>query len=139
LFGIGGLIRFRTILRSAVLTGQVIFITLIGLTCGLNLPHVAVLATAFGFALIYILDAQIAYQAEIQELPPDRFAEAAAAYRKAIEELGCKVIRERKNPAKRRLDLIFLGGRYRSGNELEAAIDSAIDPGLRGTIDWELN
>ncbi len=46
LFGIGGLIRFRTVMRSAQLTGQVIFVTLIGLTCGLDLPHVAVLATA---------------------------------------------------------------------------------------------
>ena len=55
LFGIGGLIRFRTNLRSASLTGRVIFTTLIGLSCGLDLPHVAVLATVFGYVLIYIL------------------------------------------------------------------------------------
>lgn len=39
LFGIGGLIRFRSAMGSAQLTGQVIFATLIGLTCGLDLPH----------------------------------------------------------------------------------------------------
>jgi hypothetical protein len=42
LFGIGGLIRFRSMMGSPRLTGQVIFVTLIGLTCGLDLPHVAV-------------------------------------------------------------------------------------------------
>lgn len=139
LFGIGGLIRFRTILRSAVLTGQVIFITLVGLTCGLDLPHVGVLATAFGFVLIYILEAQITYEANIRELPADRFTDAAAAYRTALEKAGCKIIRERKNPAKQRLTLIFLGGSYASASELELQVDSAIDPSLRGTIDWELN
>jgi hypothetical protein len=139
LFGIGGLIRFRTILRSAVLTGQVIFITLIGLTCGLDLPHVGVLATAFGFVLIYVLDAQITYEASIRELPAERFSDAAAAYRRALEKVGCKIIRERKNPAKQRLTLIFLGGRFAGPGELELKIDSEIDPNLRGTIDWELN
>jgi hypothetical protein len=139
LFGIGGLIRFRTILRSAVLTGQVIFITLVGLTCGLDLPHVGVLATAFGFVLIYILDAQITYEASIRELPTDRFTEATAAYRSALEKNGCRIIRERKNPAKQRLTMIFLGGRFTSASELEAQVENSIEPSLRGTIDWELN
>jgi hypothetical protein len=47
LFGIGGLMRFRAVLQSASVTDQEIFVTLIGLACGLDLPHVAVLATAF--------------------------------------------------------------------------------------------
>lgn len=138
LFGIGGLIRFRTILRSAVLTGQVIFVTLIGLTCGLDLPHVAVLATVFGFILIYVLDARIIYRADIRELPADRFADAAAAYAAALERLGFKIIRERKNPAKQRLTLIFIGGRSSSA-KLEGEIEHSVDLNLRGTIDWELN
>lgn len=90
LFGIGGLIRFRTVLRSASLTGHVIFVTLVGLSCGLNLPHVAVLATAFGVLLIYILDARITYSIDIRALPVERVAEAAAAYRSLLEQQGCK-------------------------------------------------
>ena len=68
LFGIGGLIRFRTILSSPSLTGRVIFTMLIGLTTGMNLPHVAVLATLFAFALIYILEAQVTYRVDVQGL-----------------------------------------------------------------------
>ena len=66
LFGIGGLIRFRTVMRSAQLTGQVIFVTLIGLTCGLDLPHVAVLATAFDFILTFLLEARITYRVDVR-------------------------------------------------------------------------
>jgi len=65
LFGIGGLIRFRSVMSSAQLTGQVIFVTLIGLTCGLDLPHVAVLATAFEFVLTFILEARITYKVDV--------------------------------------------------------------------------
>jgi hypothetical protein len=83
LFGIGGLIRFRTTLRSASLTGRVILVTLIGLSCGLNLPHVAVLATVFSFGLIYLLDSRVTYRVNIRALPSGRVAEATAAYRDA--------------------------------------------------------
>jgi hypothetical protein len=139
LFGIGGLIRFRTVLRSAVMTGQVIFITLIGLSCGLNLPHVAVLATAFGFALIYVLDAHITYQIDVRALPPDRFAAAATAYRGALEQVGCKILSEKKNPGKQRLAFICRTHGHVARGAIEDALDTAIDPSLKGSVDWELS
>ena len=139
LFGIGGLIRFRTVLRSAVMTGQVIFITLIGLSCGLNLPHVAVLATAFGFALIYVLDAHIIYQIDVRALPPDQFAAAAAAYRGALEQVGCKIVSEKKNPGKQRLSFIFRSHGQVARGTIEEALEAAIDPSLKGSVDWELS
>ena len=73
------------------------------------------------------------------ELPADRFADASAAYTAALQTLGFKIIRERKNPAKHRLTLIFIGGRSGTAGELEGAIASAVDLNLRGTIDLELN
>jgi len=81
LFGIGGLFRFRTLLHSANLTGQVILVTLVGLACGLDLPHVGVLATVFGFLLIYVLDARITYRIDVRALPAEHVPAAAAAYR----------------------------------------------------------
>ncbi len=89
LFGIGGLIRMRTVLRSATLTGDVIFVTLIGLSCGLDLPHVAVLSTAFGFVLIYILDAKIIYRFDVMMLASETVGPAAKAYRGVLEQHGC--------------------------------------------------
>jgi hypothetical protein len=139
IFGIGGLIRFRTDLRSASLTGHVIFVTLIGLSCGLNLPHVAVLATAFGFVLIYILDARITYRIEVKALPAAQFASAAAAYRRLLEEQGCRIVSEKKNPGKERVIFIFHGAHHVTRHHLEDLLETKIDPPLRGSVDWEID
>jgi hypothetical protein len=45
-FGIGGLMRFRTDVGQAKDTGRVILVTVVGLSCGLELYVVALLATA---------------------------------------------------------------------------------------------
>lgn len=137
-FGIGGLIRFRTELRSASLTGQVIMVTLIGLSCGLNLPHVAVLATAFGFVLIYLLDARTTYRIDVQGLASDRFVAAAAAYRALLEQQGCHIVSEKKNPTKGRAVFIFHGGADVTRASLEESFEG-LDPALRGSVDWEVD
>jgi hypothetical protein len=139
LFGIGGLIRFRTILRSASVTGQVIYVTLIGLSCGLDLPHVAVLATAFSFTLIYVLEARVTYRIDVRALPSDRVAEAAAAYRELLEQQGCRVMNEKKNPAKQKVTFVFQTVRAATRDHLEEILDTKIDASLRGAIDWEID
>lgn len=139
LFGIGGLIRFRTALRSASLTGRVIFVTLIGLSCGLDLPHVAVLATLFSYALIYVVDRRVTYRIDIQALSADRIVEAAEAYRAVLERRGCRIMSEKKVPAKDRVTLIFKSSRKASRSELEHALDTQIEEQLRGTVDWEVD
>jgi hypothetical protein len=137
-FGIGGLIRFRTDLRSASLTGQVIFVTLIGLSCGLNLPHVAVLATAFGFLLIYALETRVTYRLEIQGLHTDRLGAAAGAYRSVIEQQGCRVLSERKSPGKGRATFIFQAPHAVTRQSLENLFEK-LDPMLKGAVDWEID
>lgn len=139
LFGIGGLIRFRTVLRSASSTGHVIFVTLIGLACGLNLPHVAVLATAFGFVLIYILDARVTYRIDVRALPSDRVAESALAYRALLEQHGCRILSERKNPGKQKVTLVFQSTQKLKQPHLEALLDTRIDAPLKGAVDWEVD
>lgn len=137
LFGIGGLIRFRTVLRSANLTGRVIFVTLIGLTVGLNMPHVAVLATAFAFVLVYVLEARVTYRLDVRALDPDRIAESALAYRSLLEQCGCRVVAEKKNPDKHRVTLLVYGPRGVRRDELEQRIASGIDAPLKGAVDWQ--
>lgn len=136
-FGIGGLIRFRTLLRSANLTGRVIFVTLIGLTCGLDLPHVAVLATVFAFVLIYVMESRITYRIDVQGLEPESIAASAAAYRKLLEEAGCRVVSERKNPMKQRFTLLVSAPHRLGRDRIQERIDSGIDKTLQGTVDWE--
>jgi hypothetical protein len=139
LFGIGGLIRFRTVLRSANLTGHVIFVTLIGLSCGLDLPHVAVLATVFGFVLIYLLNARLTYRINIRALAPERIADAAAAYRGVLEQQGCHIVSEKKHPNRERVTIIFHNPRRVTRVDLEKHLESDIDASLRGFLDWEID
>lgn len=139
LFGIGGLIRFRTVLQSASLTGNVIFVTLIGLSCGLNLPHVAVLSTAFGYVLTYILDAHVTYRIDVRALPAERIAEAAAAYRALLVQQDCRIISEKKIPAKEHVTFIFRSARHNMRDELENLIDASIDDELKGALDWQID
>lgn len=139
LFGIGGLIRFRTVLRSAHLTGHVIFVTLIGLSSGLELPHVAVLATAFGFVLIYVLHAQITYRIDVRALSSNVVGDAAVAYRRVLEQQGCRILSEKKNPAKERVSLIFRASPDITRRQLEDQFESQIDDSLKGSLDWEID
>ena len=139
LFGIGGLIRFRTVLRSASLTGHVIFVSLIGLSCGLDLPHVAVLATAFGFVLIYILDARVTYRIDVRALPAERVAESALAYRAVLEQHACQIMSEKKNPGKERVTFIFRCARDVPRQHLEDLLETKIEASLKGSLDWEID
>jgi len=138
LFGIGGLARFRTVLFSASLTGHVILVTLIGLSCGLDLPHVAVLATVFAYALIYVLNTSITYRICVGAIPAERIVEAAAAYRKVLEQQGCRIMSEKKNPQKSKVLFVFRGARKISYRQLEQALESQVDEPLRGFLDWEI-
>ncbi|HUF71845.1 MAG TPA: hypothetical protein VMR74_02985 [Gammaproteobacteria bacterium] len=137
IFGIGGLIRFRTQLRSANVTGRVIFVTLIGLACGLDLPHVGVLATAFAFVLVYLIERRVTYRVDINALERVVVAESAAAYRALLEKNGCRVLSERKNLQKERVTLLVSGPPGLQRNQLEELIDSGIEGRLKGAVDWE--
>jgi hypothetical protein len=139
LFGIGGLIRFRTVMRSANLTGHLIFVTLIGLSSGLELPHVAVLATAFGFVLIYVLDARITYRIDVRSIPLEHVAEAAAAYGEVLRQQGCHILSEKKNPEKKRISFIFRTSPKVRRHQLVDVLEKKIDARLKGPIDWEID
>jgi hypothetical protein len=139
LFGFGALIRFRTVMRSPQLTGQVIFVSLIGLTCGLHLPHVAVLATAFGFILTFLLEARVTYRLDVRGLPPDRFTEAADAYRSVLAGQHYRVLSETKRPDKNHVCFIFRSSGRQTRRHTEGLFEENIDPSLRGSLDWEVD
>ena len=139
LFGIGGLIRFRTVMRSANLTGQVILVTRVGLSCGLDLPHVAVTATLFGWALMFLLEWKVTYSIDVRALPEDRLVDAVAAYRRVLTDSGCKIIGEKKRPGRGRVTFIFRPGARESRENIQKSLETDVDPSLRGLVDWEID
>jgi len=73
IFGIGALLRFRTLLDNPKLTGKAITVVVIGLACGVGAWTMAVFVTIFSWLLIYWLDSHIACRIQIrlaEELDP---------------------------------------------------------------------
>jgi uncharacterized membrane protein YhiD involved in acid resistance len=91
-FGIGGLMRFRTQVGEAKDTGRVILVTVVGLCCGLQLYVVAVLATALGWLLVFALERTSVARARVQGLAIDQLDAAATAHAEALRKLGCVVL-----------------------------------------------
>jgi len=136
-FGIGGLIRFRTDTGSTRDTGRLIVVTLTGLVAGLGLPHFAVITTVFAFLLIFLFDSAPACRVKIDQLPAGRLHESADAYRAVLHAHRCKLIAEHKSPVKERLEFVFRLHRSVTRDRLHAAL-SELPVELRGDIDWEI-
>jgi hypothetical protein len=138
IFGLGGLMRFRTDAASTRDTSRLIIVTLIGLIAGLNLPHFAVMATLFACVLIYIFDGHPVCALEVHEIPKGRIKDAAVAYRTVLAELNCKLISEDKSFSKNRIDYVFRAPRNSTQAGLHAALCERVPADVRGEIDWEV-
>lgn len=138
IFGIGGLIRISTETETSRDTGRLIITTLIGLICGLNLPHFAVLATLFTWVLIYIFDASPVCTINVHDVPKGQLKTAAIAYRALLKELNCHVINEHKAYGKNRLDYVFRMPRRATQEHLHQQLCERPPIELRGDIEWKL-
>lgn len=138
IFGIGGLLRFRTVVGEAKDTGRVILVTVVGLCCGLKIFVGAVLATLIGWILIWYLESQNAGRIVVKGLKDSDILAAAETYRGIIGEAGCAVIRERRNLTKGRVTFIVKAPPELDAEALEEAFESVPDE-QRGVVDWEIS
>src|SRR6266498_1315914 len=66
IFGIGALLRFRTLLDNPKLTGKAITVVVVGLACGMGSWAMAVFVTAFTWVLVYWLDSHASCRVRIR-------------------------------------------------------------------------
>jgi len=66
IFGIGALLRFRTVLDNPKLTGKAIMVVVVGLACGMGSWAMAVFVTAFCWVLVYWLDSHSSCRVRIR-------------------------------------------------------------------------
>jgi hypothetical protein len=59
IFGIGALVRFRTVLDNPKATGKALLVVVIGLACGMGQWAMAVFVTAATWTLVYWLDSRL--------------------------------------------------------------------------------
>src|SRR5881409_636192 len=76
IFGIGALLRFRTLLDNPKLTGKAIMVVVVGLAYGMGSWAMAVFVTAFSWLLLFWLDSHSSCRVRIRlddgEDPKDR-------------------------------------------------------------------
>src|SRR6058998_1285745 len=66
IFGIGALLRFRTLLDNPKLTGKAITVVVVGLACGMGSWAMAVFVTAFTWLLVFWLDSHSSCRVRIR-------------------------------------------------------------------------
>ena len=136
IFGIGGLMRFRTDVGVAKDTGRVILVTVVGLCCGLKIYVVAVLATFAGFIVIHMLEQVVAGSIIVGGLDTLRIPKVALAYRAALTEVGCTVVREQAEVSKGRVIFVLRAPARIHRQKIAAQLASMPDE-VRGVVEFE--
>ena len=137
-FGIGGLLRFRTDVGAAKDTGRVILVTVVGLACGLNLIPLAVVGAVLGWTLIYFLERHVTYRLLVKGLDKENLSEAAHAYQTELADADCHVVGEKKNFVKGQVSFVFHAPGWVTREALEEVLEANIPEELRGALDWEI-
>jgi hypothetical protein len=135
IFGIGGLMRFRTDVGASKDTGHTIMATLIGLCWGLQLELVAVLATLYFWVMIFLLEAARAIELTVGGVAIADMGRAAGAYREALARAGARVLSHDKDF--KRIEMVFVVRLPRSvaTDRVARELDAIPDP-LRGCNNW---
>ncbi|HEX2731806.1 MAG TPA: hypothetical protein VHM70_09380 [Polyangiaceae bacterium] len=137
IFGIGGLLRFRTDVGEAKDTGRVILVTVVGLCTGLKIFVVAVPATLIGWLLIYVLEKQLAGIIRVSGVGEQAMQESTKAYRAQIVSAGLSIIGEQTKFIKREFTFVVKARANLNRAQLQKDFEQ-IAPELRGVVDWEL-
>lgn len=135
IFGIGGLMRFRTDVGASKDTGHTIMATLIGLCWGLGLELVAVLATIFFWLLIFALDRSPPTELTVGGVGLLDMGRSADAYREAIARAGGQVLGHAKDFKRAQMSFVYRMPVAASEERLAREVAQIPDP-LRGTPDW---
>lgn len=135
IFGIGGLMRFRTELAASKHTGQTIMTTLIGLCWGLGLELVAALATVYFWVMVYALERNPMVELIVGGVDVDAMGDVEKAYRDALQAAGCKVAAHQKNFKKRSMTFALRLPSDATPESVSAQLADLPDA-QRGTLDW---
>lgn len=136
IFGIGGLLRFRTDVGEAKDTGRVILVTVVGLCCGLKIFVVAVPAAAIGWLVIYALEREVAGVIRVSGVAEAAMPDATRAYRAAIGKAGCTILGEQTRFTKREFLFVVKAQPTLDRDALQADLE-ALPAELRGSVDLE--
>src|SRR6478736_7937568 len=92
IFGIGALLRFRTVLDNPKLTVKAIIVVIVGLACGMGSWVMAVFVTVFSWILIFLLESRLACRIRIRLADDDADLEQAfSTVQSMLVSRGCRL------------------------------------------------
>jgi hypothetical protein len=126
IFGIGALLRFRTVLDNPKLTGKAITVVVIGLACGMGSWAMAVFVTAFSWLLIFWLESHVGCRMKIR-LDPDVDPQSVyGAVQSLLISRHCRLQRSELIEAKRQMVFLMLIPSGLDPRQLEADVRSKL-------------
>ena len=137
-FGIGGLMRFRTDVGEPKDTGRVILVTAVGLSCGIQMYVLAVLTTVFGWAIIFYLERQQAGRLLVKGLDREVMPQAEEAYSKILTGASCSIIGSKKNVVKGQVSIVFKAPSKLDRDTIEGQFVD-LPENIRGAVDWDIS
>jgi MFS family permease len=138
-FGIGGLMRFRTDVGPAKDTGRVILTAVVGVCCGLKLLVVAVGATAFGWVLLWMLERETFTRLLVKGLPHDIVGPSAEAHRRVLSRTGIRILGERKKMLEGQVTFVLATPDGFDRERLEQEFVAGVPEAMRGALDWDVS
>ena len=106
IFGIGALVRFRTVLDNPKITGKAILVVVIGLACGAGSWAMAVFVTAASWALIYWLDSHISARIRLRVGPKLDLRHVYADIQEFLQKNHCRI--KSSNLYEQKRQIVFL-------------------------------
>lgn len=141
-FGIGGLLRFRSVLRNTTDTVEVILVTLLGLCVGLNLQNMAILIGLASWLLIWFFGRKNTYEIRLQHTSVAGLTAVMGDLEAAIKQNGWTLDRHRlygrhsnTTDAKAAASVIF----HSSAMEELSEVEDRLSAVLQGEeMEWRL-
>jgi hypothetical protein len=133
LFGIGGLVRFRTIFDDPGQTGVAIVATVLGLACGCSEYSLAALALVVVFLVNWWLNSTAIVQVRVRARKHADLAQVQAATTAVLQDQGFGVLHTAQDPGERTFEAYARTASAFDLTVLSAAIQGAV-PGARVRI-----
>lgn len=130
LFGIGGLIRFRTVFGDPRRTGLMILVTILGLCCGMSQYALAVLAFVVIWLVRYFLLSSVRLQINLRLRSGADAEQARVVATGAIQAFGASVLQAQVRKGGRTVQITARSRGSVSEEDLRTALEDAL-PGTR--------
>jgi len=137
-FGMGGLMRFRTRTGSGLAKGRGIFAVVIGLACGLGMYPLALIMALMGLFAIRLIGARRSLQIKVKKLDPSHIAQSREEYDRLFQEAGCLVAGVTTSPANDEFTMVVVLPEGLLPEGLNDAVLQRVPKDLRGRARVEL-